>query len=100
MKGDESVDTGARFEFLDQDGVHPSPTTTRWRRRADHRDGSGTLELTDQGGAGPTAVPEGDGGLLGRLVGPITPAKATNAVDVTIDTGADARRRWSWAPRS
>jgi ABC-2 type transport system ATP-binding protein len=85
VKGDESVDTGARIDILDQDGTrytaddYPLPAGTPITAT-----GAGTLALVPEGGAGPVPAPEGEGGLLGTLVAPITPARATNAVDVTI----------------
>ena len=42
------------------------------------------------GGAGPAVVPASNHQLLGGLVGPISPAKATNAVNVTVSTGPSA----------
>ena len=101
VKGDESVDTGARFDFLDQNGVQ-----LRRRRlpagggRADHRRrGPGTLELTAEGGAGPTAVPDRRRRRCwAAWSAPITPAKATNAVDVTIDPAPRDDARWSARP--
>jgi ABC-2 type transport system ATP-binding protein len=85
VKGDETVDTGPALDVLDQDGTRytadgfplpagPPITAT----------GSGSLVLTAEGGAGPSTLPAGDGGLLGTLVAPITPTRATNAVDVVI----------------
>lgn len=99
VKDDASIDTGARFEFLDQDGIHyvadDYPTGTGEPVTAS---GSGTLELTAEGGAGPTIIPEGNSDLLGRLVGPITPAPATNAVDVTIAAPAESDQMVLGAP--
>ena len=89
VKDDERVDTGAAFDFLDQDGnrytadTYPLPGGTPITAT-----GSGALALTAEGGAGPIAMPEGTGGLLGTLVAPITPARAANAVDVAIEAPA------------
>lgn len=90
VKRETSVDTGAGFDIIDQDGVrytadsYAEPDGTPLTAS-----GSGTLELTDEGGAGPVAIPEGNTALLSGLVQPITPAKATNAVnvDLTVDGG-------------
>ena len=100
VKDDESIDTGPRFELVDQDGVHHvgddypaaagEPVTAS---------GSGTLELVAGGGAGPTAIPEGNDDLLGRLVGPITPGPATNAVSVTIPAAAGSPQLVLGAPQ-
>ena len=87
---DASVDTGAAFSFLDQNGDrytaddYPLPAGTPITAT-----GSGTLELTADGGAGPI-TPSGGGGLLDSLVAPITPARATNRVDVAVTVEADA----------
>jgi ABC-2 type transport system ATP-binding protein len=82
VQGDTSVDVGATFEFVDQDGV--SYTADDFPEFGDlplTGTGSGTLDLVDRGGSGP-ALPTGGG--LAPLVAPITPAKATNAVNVSI----------------
>ena len=53
--------------------------------------GSGTLSLLATGGAGPVVLPAvslANPDPLAALVGPITPAKATNAVDVAIPSRA------------
>lgn len=47
-------------------------------------DGSGTLTLTAAGGSGPNTVPAATGDLLAGLTSDITPAVATNAVDVPL----------------
>jgi len=100
VKNDESIDTGARFDLLDQDGIHyvadDYPTAEGEPITAN---GSGNLELVAGGGAGPTAIPEGNTDLLGRLVGPITPAPATNAVAVPIPAPAGSPRLVLGAPR-
>ena len=85
VKDDASVDTGARFDFIDQDGaaLHRrrlaaapagTPITATGRARS---------TLTDRRRAGPGHVPAGKAGCSTSIVGPITPAKATNAVNVT-----------------
>jgi ABC-2 type transport system ATP-binding protein len=45
--------------------------------------GHGTLTLSEAGGSGPVA-PDPAAGPLGAAVAPITPAKATNAVNLTV----------------
>jgi ABC-2 type transport system ATP-binding protein len=82
VQGDTSVDVGTTFEFVDQDGV--SYTADDFPTVGDQPltgTGSGSLELTAAGGAGPASA---DGPGLAPLVAPITPAKATNAVNVSI----------------
>ncbi len=88
VKGDEGIDTGPRFQLLDQNGVHY--VADDYPTGSDEADpivgsGSGELELVAEGGAGPSTA-GGGAGLLDRLVGPITPARATNAVDVEVTT--------------
>lgn len=99
VKDDASIDTGPRFELIDQDGVHhvadDFPTAAGEPVTAS---GAGTLELVAGGGAGPTAIPEGNSDLLGRLVGPITPAPATNAVEVPIPASAGSPQLVLGAP--
>lgn len=90
VKDDESVDTGAGFDIIDQHGVR---YTSKEYAPADGTPltatGSGTLQLTADGGAGPVTIPEGNDSLLSGLVQPITPAKATNAVDVDLIVDGD-----------
>lgn len=87
VKGDESVDTGPGFRFVDQEGT--LWTADGYPVEADDAStleagGSGTLELTADGGSGPNTVPAADGDLLAGLTSDITPAIATNAVDVPL----------------
>lgn len=91
VKGDTSTDTGARFNFLDQNGArykvddYPLPQGTPITAT-----GSGTLELRPGGGSGPAQPPAGGGDVMASLVTPITPAKASNAVEVRVDVGSAA----------
>jgi ABC-2 type transport system ATP-binding protein len=84
LKREPSVDTGPTFEWVDQDGAehtgtdYPLAATTPLAG-----DGAGTLPLTEAGGSGPVTPAPGSG-ELGTIVAPITPAKATNAVNVTV----------------
>jgi ABC-2 type transport system ATP-binding protein len=87
----ETVDTGPGFELVDQNGTSFS---------ADHyplvagtpitADGHGTLTLSADGGSGPAHPAADNPDLLAHIAGPITPAKATNAVNVDIAPGARA----------
>jgi len=84
VQRDTSVDTGPGFTFVDQNGTtysapsYPVPQTLPFTGT-----GTGTLPLVATGGSGPvTTVPGGQ--QLGPLVAPITPAPATNAVDVAV----------------
>jgi len=91
VKRDESVDTGPRFDIIDQDGVrhtadeYPAAATGQITAK-----GSGTLDLVAEGGAGPVVVQLGAGGVVGGLAGGLTPAKATNAVDVQLRVDDEA----------
>lgn len=86
LKGDTSVDTGPRFETIDQDGLHWTakdyPVDTA---RLVTAKGAGTLDLRADGGSGGVTSAADD--LLGGVVAGITPSKATNAVNVTVDPG-------------
>ncbi len=88
VKRNPSVNTGADFRFVDQNGngysansypVPPgSPVTAT---------GQGTLHLVGTGGSGPLPSLPPSTQELGSLVAPITPARATNAVDVGFGFG-------------
>jgi len=90
VKDDASVDTGARFVFVDQNGT--AHHAGGWPLEAGPpitASGAGTLSLTADGGSGPTTSTAA-GGLLTTIVKPITPAPATNAVNVDIPVPSDA----------
>jgi ABC-2 type transport system ATP-binding protein len=80
-----SVATGPRVDIIDQRGArygttdYPVPTTA-----SISANGSGMLQLVDAGGAGPVVPPSGNTDPLGPFVDKITPAKASNAVNVAI----------------
>jgi len=85
VKGDETVETVAGFDVIDQHGVrYAAEEYTPSEGTPLTATGSGTLQLTAEGGAGPVAVPETNTALLSRLVESITPARATNSVDVDL----------------
>ena len=88
LKGNSTTATGPGLDLVDQDGVRwtaPSypvplgPPVTAV--------GTGRLSLIATGGSGPLTTPPPPGDILGGLVTGFTPAKATNAVDVSIDPG-------------
>ena len=85
LKRDASVDTGPRIDIIDQNAVrytaddYPLPAGTPITA-----DGTGTLALKAEGGSGPAVVPAGSKQVLGPIVADITPARATNAVNVKI----------------
>lgn len=85
LKRDAAAPEQPTFETLDQDGnrftgnAYPLPV-----RDPIVADGSGTLQLTDQGGSGPAVVPPGNTEVLAAFAKGITPAKAENAVNIPI----------------
>ncbi len=84
VQRDTSASTGPGFEFVDQNGTtYTAPSYPLPERLPFTALGAGTLDLVSTGGSGPvTSYPGGEG--LGVLVAPITPAPATNAVDVPV----------------
>lgn len=89
VKHNRSANTGARVDIIDQQGSryaaddYPIPSTMSISAT-----GSGTLQLVGAGGAGPLVLPVGNTDPLGPFAAKITPARATNAVDVTIRSPA------------
>jgi ABC-2 type transport system ATP-binding protein len=84
VKQDASVDTGPRFDWIDQNGKRF--TDPDWPVRRGEpliANGRGRLRLTGNGGAGPAQAPEGADLVAAVAVG-ITPARARNAVNVRI----------------
>ena len=84
VQRDTSVDTGPGFSFVDQNGTtYSAPSYPVAPGTPVTATGTGSLPLVAGGGSGPvTSVPAGQ--ELGSLVAPITPAPATDAVDVPI----------------
>ena len=84
VQRDNSTDTGPGFAFVDQNGTsysapgYPVPQGAPFTAS-----GSGTLHLVSTGGSGPITSSPG-GQQLGSLVAPITPAPASNAVNVQV----------------
>ncbi|UDY36873.1 alpha/beta hydrolase family protein [Dermatobacter hominis] len=91
VKRDESVDTGPRFDFLDQDGAryvgddYPLPAGEPITA-----EGSGTLELAVGGGSGPATVPAGKEDVLSGVAGDIIPSPAARSVEVPIPVDREA----------
>ena len=84
VQRDSSTDTGSGFTFVDQNGTNYSAPGYPVPQGAPFAaSGSGTLSLIGTGGSGPLAS-RPSGQLLGSLVAPITPAPASNAVNVTV----------------
>jgi ABC-2 type transport system ATP-binding protein len=91
LKRETKVDTGPVFEWVDQNGTE--------RTGADYplaagapltASGAGMLPLTPAGGSGPIA-PDPAAGPLGVAAASITPAKAQNAVNLTVRAPARSR---------
>jgi ABC-2 type transport system ATP-binding protein len=89
VKRDTAVNTGPRISIIDQQGSrYPAgdyPVATATPITAE---GSGTLQLVGTGGAGPVVVPPGNTDPLANVANSITPAKASNTLDVAIDAPA------------
>lgn len=87
VQRDAAAATGPGFSFVDQNGTsYAAPSYPPAQGTPFRAAGSGTLPLVATGGSGPlTSVPAGQ--LLASLVAPITPAPATNAVDVPVVFG-------------
>jgi ABC-2 type transport system ATP-binding protein len=87
VKRDQRVDTGPRFETLDQNGMnHSAPDYPPAPGTPITASGSGTVRLTAGGGSGPAHPPADNPDLLSKFVGAITPAPATNAVSIDVAT--------------
>ncbi len=86
LKQDTSVNTGARFDMVDQSGTrytaddYPLPAGTPVTAT-----GTGTLHYVADGGSGPAHPAADNKDLLAGVAAGITPAKATNAVNVDVD---------------
>ena len=84
VKNDTKAKPVVPFEYVDQSGTeftapsYPLPASTPIRA-----DGKGSLTLVDGNGSGP-ATATGNAGALGGIALPITPAKATHALNVPI----------------
>jgi ABC-2 type transport system ATP-binding protein len=84
LKDEPRVKTGPAFEWVDQDGVeHTGADYPLAAGKPLAATGSGMLTLSTSGGSGP-AQPVPGAGPLAAAVAPITPAKAVDAVNVTV----------------
>jgi len=95
VKGNTSAKAVPTFQFVDQDGTlytadsYPGTKDPNAARGTPvTASGSGTLKLIADGGAGPSTAKPADGGLVASVALGITPAKATNAVNVKISAPA------------
>ena len=91
VKRQASVDLGPGFRLVDQDGTAWTADAYPTADASIEATGSGTLKLQADGGSGPAAPPAGGTDVVGNISYGITPAVATNSVDVAVDGGsADA----------
>jgi ABC-2 type transport system ATP-binding protein len=85
LRRDTSAATGPRVEVIDQHGVRFTGPDWPLAPGVPLRgSGSGTLTLTAEGGAGPATAPAGSTNPVSSVAARITPAKATNAVNVPV----------------
>jgi ABC-2 type transport system ATP-binding protein len=78
------------FATVDQNGdLHTFPSYPVPMGTPATATGKGTLQLTDQGGSGPPTTKSTD--VIAKIALPITPAKASNAVDVHVPLGKTSR---------
>lgn len=89
LKRETRVKTGPTFEWVDQDGAEHTGTDYPLAAGTPLTgNGSGTLPITEVGGAGPvtqsSTLSSPSGVSVATLAGPIAPAKALNAVNVTL----------------
>ncbi len=88
LKGDTSVHTGPGFVLVDQNGTaYDAPAYPLPLAQPVTATGSGTLALVAGGGSGP-ADTTGSDQVLAPIVGGITPARASHALDVDVAMGA------------
>jgi ABC-2 type transport system ATP-binding protein len=89
LQRDTTVDTGPRVSIIDQHGTTFTaadlPLVTGTPLTAD---GAGTLPLTADGGSGPATATKSASGPIDAIALGITPAKATNSVNVKVTATA------------
>lgn len=84
LNRDRDVRTGPAFEWPDQNGAeHTSSDYPLEAGAPITGHGAGALALTQAGGSGPVTPPSG-ASATATIAAPITPAKASNAVNVTL----------------
>lgn len=103
VKQDDSVDTGPAVDVVDQDGdrwvadEYPAEPSDEICARSGAE--PQTLDLVADGGSGPVTDGVDPSDPLGGAVAGITPAVATNAVEVAVEPGDDADALVVGAPR-
>ncbi len=90
LDGDTSVDTGARFETVDQNGVSWVADDLPVADETLGAEGRGTLALTAQSTTGPPSGTPADGDPLAGIVQAITPGPGVGAVEVPVTVTGDA----------
>lgn len=86
LRGNDDAPLPATFMWVDQRGDlwssddYPTSTTSLTAS------GAGALDLVADGGSGPASEPPHGGGVIGGLALAFTPARATNAVEVTVES--------------
>ena len=84
LDGDTTVDTGARFETVDQDGGSWEADDLPVADETLGAQGSGTLSLTNESTTGPPTGTPADGDPLAGIVQAITPGPGVGAIDVPV----------------
>ncbi len=85
VKREPSVQLGARFDFVDQNGAEYSgPDYPLAAGTPVTAHGAGTLRYVAEGGSGPAHPAAGNKDPLAGFSAGITPARATNAVNVAV----------------
>ncbi len=85
VKGVTTVSTGPRFDFIDQNGTRYTADDYPVAAGAPiTATGSGTLHLVAEGGSGPAHPAAGNKDVLAGIASAVTPAAASNAVDVAV----------------
>ncbi|MGH2895381.1 MAG: alpha/beta hydrolase family protein, partial [Solirubrobacteraceae bacterium] len=89
LKDEPKRRIGSVFEWVDQNGAeHTGRDYPLAARKPLTATGSGTLPLSTAGGSGPVTGVPSSAGPLAAAVAPITPAKAANAVNITVGAPA------------
>jgi ABC-2 type transport system ATP-binding protein len=88
---DVTTDTGPPIDVIDQHGARSTAASWPLPNLAPLvADGSGTLSMQAGGGSGPAAPPTGSKNPIDSIATSITPARATNAVNVKVAASRNA----------
>ena len=89
VMGTKTIATVPRFDFIDQNGTRYTADDYPVAAGAPiTATGAGTLHLVAAGGSGPAHLPAGSKDVIGGVAAGVTPARATNAVDVAVPIAA------------